>query len=898
MKIHIKHLFDLAVQYPENEQVAVIDASDYSDEVKEKVKRLLEIDVEKVELTSSIIDSVQIGLDIKPIKAGMKIDCYVLVKPLGHGGQGEVWRAIRDEGDFSHQVAVKFLKPVHDEKELQRFRNEREVLAQLKHNNIAQLIGGGELLGDSKSPRPYMVLELVEGLPLLEYCQKNHFKLKQYLRIFLQICDAISYAHSHLVVHRDIKPNNIIVTDEGVVKLLDFGIAKILEPNTEDTQTVPIMTLAYSSPEQVTGAPISTATDIYTLGLLLYELLTGQRAQAVSTEVPSELIHEITEKIPTSPSQVKVLPQLNRNYSNKHLKGDLDNLIMMAIRKEPNRRYGTVSALASDVKNYLDDKPLLAMGDSSWYKLKKLLFRNPAVTLLSVAVLCFLVILPVVMYNSQQQISQQRDSEIVARKEAQQQSLIANRTKDFLVNILESASPLANQGEDISLRDVLASSERQLEHGMNDQPIIKAELINTMSSIYHHLGDSKKAIEFYQKSLPIYEMNHDISGQVFTLGQMTVVSILDKNPGAAQKYANRADKLSKQLTNPVDIAWHHSRMATWQGSMGQDKKAHEPLLKSIELLKAERIDDHELLGRIYNELAVTSDDLQQGLEYIEKALYHGEKDHGKMHPKYFNRLINKAARLNRNNQVDAAEVTFIQAQEIGSKLYDNNHPRMARLYGELAFIYQDTGRFEEAQSYFESAMKIDKSLRGVENIYYVLTSNNLGFLYEDMGEYQLAEQLYRESLDLRERYFSADPMRVAGAKFNLARLLAKTGRHIESEQLINEAVPVFRENKKSLLSIEIVQLANLVGSGSLPAACQSIEAEFIRLKTEVEKISEKSWLRMYHELWLGQMAEKCGVKILAEQFLQAALARSKSIYFENSMGQKRIFQQVNATLNP
>ncbi|WP_154223686.1 serine/threonine-protein kinase [Marinicella rhabdoformis] len=897
MKQHIKQLFDLAAQYPESEQEAVIDASEYSDEVKQKVKRLLQIDVNQVELTGTIIDSVHIGLDIKPIEAGMKIDSYVLTQPLGHGGQGEVWRAIRDEGDFSHQVAVKFLKPMHDEKELQRFRNEREVLAHLKHNNIAQLIGGGELLGDSNSPRPYMILELVEGLPLLEYCKKHHFKLKQYLKIFLQICDAISYAHSHLVVHRDIKPNNIIVTDEGVVKLLDFGIAKMLESNTEDTQTVPIMTLAYSSPEQVTGAPISTATDIYILGLLLYEMLTGQRAQAVSTEVPSELIHEITEKIPTSPSQVKVLPQLNRNYSNKHLKGDLDNLIMMAIRKEPNRRYGTVSALASDVKNYLDDKPLLAMGDSSWYKLRKLLSRNPTVTLLSAAVLCFLIILPVVMYNSQQQISQQRDLEIAARKEAQQQSDIANRTKDFLINILKSASPLANKGEDISLNDVLAQSERQLEHGLNDQPILKAELFNTLSSIQHHLGDSQKALDYYQKSLPLYQQEQNIKGQVITLGQMAVISFLSNQPDKARDYAQRAEQLSQQLSDPVEIAWHHSKMATLQASLGKKEQARTRLTAALHVLKQENTEDHELLGRVYNELSISTKDQQEALQQIEQALYHAEQDTGKFHPKYFTRLVTKATKLNRLNRTAEAEDTFLLAKDISTKLYKNEHPRTAILFGELAILYHDSGRFSKAKESYEAAVSLNKKYYGVENLSYVLAINNLAYLYEDMGELKQAEQFFRESLALRQKYYADNPYRVASNQSNLARLLAKTNRHQESQQILNRIMPVFQSNKKNTLALEIIELANIIGTHADAQSCQQAQHKIDQLLPEVNKTSEKSWRRLYNELWIGQLSQKCGFKDLAEELLLAAKNRATDIYAPDSAGLKRVHHLVESALH-
>ena len=886
------------MQAPTEEQQQFIEDSDYPEAVKAKVKRLLQYDVEQVDITHSIIDSVRTSLDIKRIEPGLRIDAYQLIEPIGEGGQGEVWLAQRVAGDFEHQVAIKFLKPIHDQKELTRFSNERELLAQLKHNNIAQLIGGGELYNDSKSPRPYMILELVEGMPLLSYCQQKNLTLNQYLKLFLQICDAISYAHAHLIVHRDIKPSNIIVTQEGVVKLLDFGIAKTLESDALDTQTVPIMTLAYSSPEQVSGAPISTATDVYILGLLLYELLTGKRAQAVDSEVPTDMIHQITEKIPIVPSRVTLSTDADRHFNHRRLQGDLDNLIMKAIRKEPHRRYQSVAAMADDIKNFLDGKPVSATGDSTSYKLKKLFSRNKLATTLGAAVLFFLITLPIVLYDSQQKISQQRDAEMAARIEAQKQADIATSTKDFLVNILESASPLANQGQDISLQDVLANSERQLEHGLNDHPIIKAELINTLSSIHHHLGNSQKAIEFYQQSLPIYEANHDVAGQVKTLGQLAVVSVLHNDAEGASQYAKQAQNLSKQLTDPIQIAWHNSRMATWQGRMGQAKTAQETLQKTLNMLLQDHVVDHELLGRLYNELAITSNDNEQALEFSIQSLYHAEQDHGKVHPKYFNRLVNKAKRLRQLKQMEAAANTFNQAADIGMQLYDQNHPFLARLYGELAVLYHDTGEFSAAQENYLKAMYIDKNKSGVESLTYALGTNNLAYLYEDMGSYEQAVALFRESLALREKYFSDDAFRVASTQFNLARVLAKTGMHQESEALIEQVIPVYQSKKRSVLGAEIVQLANQLGQHAGTEMCQQAEPTFNRLKSAVEKTSAQSWVRMYNELWLGEMAQRCELTDMASEWLQAALNHSKSIYQENSEGQITISQTVQALLNP
>ena len=342
----IKQLFDNCVDLSAAEQEAYVQQADVADDIKKHVLQLLLHATNEVDLTQAVVESVQASLDIKPMVAGMKIGAYELLKPLGYGGQGEVWLASRTDGNFEHQVAIKFLKPLHSQSDIHRFQSERELLASLRHPNIAQLLDGGEL----QDNRPYMILELVEGLPILEYCQQQNFSLKQYLTCFLQICDAISYAHSHSVIHRDIKPTNILVTHDGTVKLLDFGIAKYVDIEEAKTMTLPLMTLAYSSPEQVTGGSVSTATDIYSLGLLLYEMLTGQRAQAVNSDVPAALIHEITDQSPVTPSQV--IPQLDskRSYRKKQLQGDLDNLILMAVRKEPSRRYATVTGMVKDIK--------------------------------------------------------------------------------------------------------------------------------------------------------------------------------------------------------------------------------------------------------------------------------------------------------------------------------------------------------------------------------------------------------------------------------------------------------------------------------------------------------------------------------------------------------------------
>lgn len=887
----IKELFDQCIDLSPDQRIKHLDDLSISDAVKSHVLNLLHHDSVDVDLTQAVVNSVQVSLDVKPLNPGMQVGQYQLVKNIGEGGQGEVWLAERAGGDFNHQVAIKFLKPVHEQHELARFRAERELLASLKHPNIAQLLDGGEL----EDARPFMVIELIEGLPLLAYAQKHQFTLKQYLTTFLQICDAISYAHSYSVIHRDIKPSNIYVTHDGTVKLLDFGIAKFIDKNDIKTETLPMMTLAYSSPEQVTGAPVSTATDVYALGLLLYEMVTGRRAQAQYTDVPAEMIKEITQETPTTPS-VALKDIKTHSLNTKDVQGDLDNLILMAVRKEPERRYATVKGMANDVKNYLDGKPLTAVGDSWSYRSKKFITRNPVITLLTTTVVAFLIALPLVLIMNQQQLTQERDKAILAQKEAQEQNIIASRTTDFLVNILESASPLGHQGEEVKLSDVLASAERQLAVGLDEQPKIKATLLSKIASIHHHLGKTEKSVEHYKNILKIYQSENDLPGQLATLGQLVVMSNFANQQDAAVEYKAQAETIKFQVNDLKQRAWHEARMATLSNQLNDKSNVESQLLITLDELIVNEVNDIELLGRIYNELSISAKDPNQALEYNLKALSYAEQMHGKMHPLYLNRLKNLANRYKRLEYYDDAERVLIDLIKKSEKLFTKTHPSYGSATAELGALYHDKGRFSEVELYYKEAMNISESLTGKESLSYVLEVNNLAYLYEDMGRYQDAEPLYRESIALREKYHAQSPVRIASSKGNLARLLAKLNRHQESKDILQEIMPIYEQQKMSNRQNKITQIANLIGTKPGNEQCQQANTKIKAILTDVQKQSVKSWRRMYNEMWLGEMAFTCKDYELAEPLLKATLAMSDTIYTDNSDGQIRIQTKVKSLL--
>ena len=310
-------------------------------------------------------------------RIGNRIGAYRIVRELGHGGMGTVFLAERDDEQYHQQVAIKLINPgLGGETIRRRFRNEMQILADLNHPNIARLFDGGE----TADGVPYLVMEYVEGIPINRYCDEHNLSTEQTLRLFSTVCDAVQYAHQHLVIHRDIKPGNVLVTSEGLPKLVDFGIAKLLDGGrsvSDATATaMPFMTPEYASPEQVLGVSVTTATDIYSLGVVLYELLSGTLPYRLKSRVPHELAQAICDQEPERPSTSLTTRKIDASRLRKRLHGDLDNIVMMAMRKEPPRRYATAEQFAEDIQRHLNGLPVRARQDTFTYRAGKFIRRK------------------------------------------------------------------------------------------------------------------------------------------------------------------------------------------------------------------------------------------------------------------------------------------------------------------------------------------------------------------------------------------------------------------------------------------------------------------------------------------------------------------------------------------
>ena len=354
--------------------------------------------------------TLQKGAQPAPLRVGRRIGAFQIVEEVGQGGMGEVFRAVRADGHYTKEVAIKLVRGGFDTAfVLERFRTERQILATLDHPNIARLLDGGT----TEDGIPYLVMELIEGTRIDSFCDERKLSISQRLQLFLQVCAAVQYAHQRLVIHRDIKPGNILVTKEGVPKLLDFGIAKILDPaaETEATLARP-MTPEYASPEQIRGEPITTASDVYSLGVVLYQLLTGRSPYRAGAATPHELSVAIAETEPQRASMVvaqpnTVLPDTGDTKGSadllssaregspaklrRRLLGDLDNILLMALRKEPQRRYGSVQQFAEDISRHLEGLPITASKGSWRYRAGKFVTRNKVAVTATAAVILALL---------------------------------------------------------------------------------------------------------------------------------------------------------------------------------------------------------------------------------------------------------------------------------------------------------------------------------------------------------------------------------------------------------------------------------------------------------------------------------------------------------------------------
>ncbi len=660
---------------------------------------------------------------------GAIVGRWRIVDEIGRGGMAVVYRAERADGAFEQTVALKVVKRGTDTDEVvRRFGQERQILALARHPDLARLLDGGV----TPDGRPYFVMEYVEGEPIDRYCDGRGLGVAERLRLFLRVARAVDYAHRNLVVHRDIKPSNILVTREGHPKLLDFGIAKLVEGDgAEQTVTgtrMRFMTPAYASPEQLAGAAVTTVSDVYQLGVLLYVLLTGALPYRVDGTAPGEIARAILERDPTRPSASRAIPERRR----RALRGDLDNILLKALRKEPERRYGTVAQLVDDVERHLDGRPVAARSDTLSYRLSKLVARHKlafgtAVTAL--AVLGGLVAVHVV------RVSRERDRALEALRQVEQARDELNELATFLTGLFEVSDPSRARGRTITARELLEAGAARVRRELDDRPLTQARLMLAIGKVYRSLGLYDDAEPLLTDALRSRRAN-----------------LPPGSPEIAESLA--ALGTLRMLTSRLDEAetLHRQALAIRETRLGADAPAVGESLNDVAsvLFARGELDDAEPLFR--------------------RALAVYQRSEGPESARAVEVLSNLAVTLLQAGRLDESEPLLRRAIAIQRRTLPRDHPDLAMNLQNLATLLTRHERLAESEELYDEALAILTRAFGEEHDQVVQVLSNIAYLYELEGRVDDAERLHLRTVEMRERTLGPDHIAVSHALGKLALL--------------------------------------------------------------------------------------------------------------------------------
>jgi len=747
-----------------------------------------------------------------------RIGPYRIIRSIGRGGMGQVWLAARDDEAFTRYVALKVIRRGLDTDDvLGRFRAERQILASFGHENIARLFDGGA----TEDGRPYFVMEYVEGRPITEYCDRHCLSVEDRLHLFGRVCRAVHHAHRNLVVHRDLKPSNILVTSDGVPKLLDFGIAKILDPGSADV-SVPVtrtdqrlLTPEYASPEQVRGDVITTASDVYALGVLLYELLTGRRPYRIPGRVRREIERVICEEQPTRPSdavtqmdeitagdtgkmrtitpdEVSAARATRIDQLRRRLSGDLDTIVMMTMRKEPGRRYGSAEQLAEDVRRHLDGLPVIARSDTMSYRASKFVRRHRWGVLWAGLFAALLLASTMFALWQANTIRQQ-----VAATEAERDH--AEEVSSFLMGVFEASDPAEARGDTLTALELLERGTTRIRQDLGDQPERQADMMGVMSDVYLSMGRHDAAERLAKDALDIQrEIAGDdpdrLSEALARLGNVQIARGAFED---ADSLLRRALDLRMAAHGPdhADVAATRSALATLafnQGEFGEAERLYREAIRTRrDILEPDDADLARTLSSLGVLLRETGETGEAESLYRE-ALRIQRRAFGPDHPEVVRTLNNLAVVLRDHADLAGAEQTMRDVLDIRRRILGPDHPDVGTSINNLAVVLREQGKLEEAEPMYREALELHERIYGQDHPNVAVSLNNLGRVLQQKGEDDTAEPYYRRALEMRRRLLGDEHPSVAVSLNNLASLQRDRGRLDEARGQFEEALGILR----------------------------------------------------------------------------------------------------------
>ncbi len=682
---------------------------------------------------------------------GMRVGPYRVVAEAGRGGMGAVYLAERDDDQYRRRVALKLVRRGldGDATVVRRFVEERQILASLEHPNIARLLDGGM----TSDGLPYFAMEYVRGTPIDRYCDERRLSLEARLRLFGSVCDAVQYAHRRLVVHRDLKPSNILVTDEGDVKLLDFGIAKLLATDSDSSNPpvtqvgLRLMTPEYASPEQLRGEAISTASDVYSLGVLLYELLAGRRPHDAAGRPAHEsaLTHadaEITrpslalgrgvDAAATAHARGTTAERLRR-----HVAGDLDTIVLAALQAQPERRYGSAEQLGADIRRHLTGLPVSARQDAWSYRARKFVRRHRVGVGAATVIVLLLIGTTVTTRVQAARVANERDR--------------AEQVSDFLVGLFTAADPYSGTSRELTARVLLDSGAARASRDLVTHPETRAKMMATIGQAYYGLGLYDDALRQLVPALAIRRrlLGEDHASVLRSTNFVAMVQLDGGSPAAAEVLYRRVLPARRQLYGP-----RHPAVARTLNGL------------ALALLAQGRPDEAEPLVR--EALAI---DRASGRDPIE--LGQSLNDLGRV--------------LAERREYAAAESAFREAHALRRGRLGDGHPEVDNAVSNLAWALAGRGELTEAAQLMDGVVARKRHSMGAGHPDFAADMTRLAEMLHAQGDERRAESLYREALAVFRRASSPSHSATSTTLLGLGRLLLDRGDASGAERLLREA---------------------------------------------------------------------------------------------------------------
>ena len=739
-------------------------------QVRVSVERLLQADASDRELfaggasaAAQAIGDVDLA---RGLAAGSRLGPFELIAFLGEGGSSTVFHARRELEGVRQDVALKILRRGLYSPEAQRqFRRERQALAQLKHPGIAHLIEGGV----SEDGTAYIALDLIAGKPITEFVREHRLDLRRRLELFMQVCRAVAAAHRALIVHRDLKPSNVLVTDEGQVKLLDFGIAKLLDADEETQTRSTAFTPAYAAPEQHLGEAITTATDVYALGILLGELITGQRLTSGSGRTPSAQVND-----KTAPGVLPAAAPVTR----RALRGDLDNIVLKAIETEPERRYASAGALADDVERMLNGKPVEAHPPSVWYRTQKFISRHRGgVALSALFVLGILAALGLALWQAN-----------VARHEAAR----ANAVRSFMIELFDAAKARLPRNERPTPETLVREAIKR-EHDDPDMAVdLRADLLQTLGSISVSLGDYAQAEPLLDQAVALQTGIGAAPQRLETLVRKAdLMQRTNRNAEADKLLAKLLPDLRRVDTQPaIDGLMLYASTQVYGGHPDEGIAiAKEAAAKAKRILPEDSLDAIKVAA-MPGETSVAANRHKDSLTLLEPVVQRWRASKFPLDSDFAQALMLLADARDRTGDLAGAEALHREGIALRRRIYDKPHDDLASALEDFATFLIKRERFEEAQSLLEEALTIDRQVLGPESLQAASTLDVLGTLAASQHAYGASERYLRDALTIYDAHVAeaGHEQDQALTRAHFAQTLNELGKLDEAQDMVDKAL--------------------------------------------------------------------------------------------------------------